>query len=63
VPARQLGKTEADRLARQKSWAPSPANLPPIPPVVCGTKWTRDYIANREQIIALHRKAGRKVPS
>lgn len=63
VPARQFGKTEADRLERQKSWAPSPVDLPPIPPVVCGTKWTREYIEERERILALHRQAGRKVPS
>jgi hypothetical protein len=37
--------------------------LPPIPPVVCGMKWTREYIAEREHIKGLHRKAGRKVPS
>jgi hypothetical protein len=51
------------RLARQKSWARNPTDLPPIPPVVCGTKWTRDYIAERERIKALHRAAGRKVPA
>lgn len=39
---------------------PSPVDLPPIPPVVCGRKWTRDYIGERERILALHRQAGRK---
>jgi hypothetical protein len=62
VPPRQFGKSEAARSARQKSSAPSPIDLPPIPPAVCGTKWTRDYIAERERIKALHRAAGRKVP-
>jgi hypothetical protein len=56
-----LAHSNAASPARQKSWAPNPVDLPPIPPVVCGTRWTRDYIAERERIIALHRKAGRKV--
>lgn len=32
-------------------------SLPPIPPVVCGSQWTREYIAERERIQALHRLA------